>query len=69
MSRGRSVTSVTTDVVADQVRLLVVTDWDVGFPLTSWPCELPDVAPGVHVCPKAQEAFLAGGDDEFTEES
>jgi hypothetical protein len=31
---------------AESVRLLVVVDWDVGFPLTSRPRELPDVAPG-----------------------
>lgn len=33
-------------VVADPVRLLVVTDWDVGFPLTTRVKSLPDIAPG-----------------------
>ena len=33
-------------MVADPVRLLVVTDWDVGFPLTTRVRSLPDVAPG-----------------------
>ena len=33
-------------VAADLVRLLVVTDWDVGFPLTTRVRSLPDIAPG-----------------------
>lgn len=32
--------------VIDPVRLLVVTDWDVGFPLTTRVRSLPDIAPG-----------------------
>ena len=35
-----------TIVAADPVRLLVVTDWDVGFPLTTRAGSLPDIAPG-----------------------